>query len=81
MENLEIANICQSQFIVLYKCTDYYALEEDRFHWDDPSWSIEWPIAEPILLPSFFMSKGKGVYDKDSGASGMGHQAFPVQGR
>jgi dTDP-4-dehydrorhamnose 3,5-epimerase len=33
-----------------YKCTDYYAPQEQRgIRWDDPRLSIEWPISNPIL--------------------------------
>jgi dTDP-4-dehydrorhamnose 3,5-epimerase len=36
--------------IVFYKCTDYYAPQEERgIRWDDPALGIDWPIAEPIL--------------------------------
>jgi len=35
---------------VLYKCTDYYAKEEERcILWNDPSLAIEWPVTNPIL--------------------------------
>jgi dTDP-4-dehydrorhamnose 3,5-epimerase len=36
--------------IVLYKCTDYYAPQDDwGIRWDDPTLAIEWPVVEPIL--------------------------------
>ena len=36
--------------IFAYKCTDYYAPEEERgIRWDDPTLGIEWPIFEPII--------------------------------
>ncbi len=35
---------------VQYKCTDYYAPEEERgIIWNDPDISIDWPIKEPLL--------------------------------
>lgn len=35
---------------VLYKCTDYYAPQEERgIRWDDPALGIQWPTTEPIL--------------------------------
>jgi len=37
---------------VLYKCTDYYAPQEERgIRWDDPALGINWPVVEPILSP------------------------------
>jgi len=36
--------------IVAYKCTDYYEPKEERgLRWDDPSLTIEWPVANPII--------------------------------
>ncbi len=36
--------------ILAYKCTDYYAPEEERgIRWNDPSLEIKWPVQEPIL--------------------------------
>jgi dTDP-4-dehydrorhamnose 3,5-epimerase len=36
--------------IVLYKCTDYYAPQDDwGIRWDDPTLGIDWPVVEPIL--------------------------------
>jgi dTDP-4-dehydrorhamnose 3,5-epimerase len=33
-----------------YKCTDYYAPQEERgIRWDDPSIGIEWPVSRPIV--------------------------------
>jgi len=35
---------------VEYKCTDYYAPEDERgIAWSDPSLSIAWPVRDPIL--------------------------------
>jgi dTDP-4-dehydrorhamnose 3,5-epimerase len=35
---------------LLYKCTDYYAPEEERgIRWDDPALGIDWPATNPIL--------------------------------
>jgi dTDP-4-dehydrorhamnose 3,5-epimerase len=35
---------------LLYKCTDYYAPEEERgIQWNDPALGIDWPVPEPIL--------------------------------
>lgn len=36
--------------IVAYKCTDYYASQEERgIRWDDPFLAIKWPAADPIV--------------------------------
>jgi len=37
---------------VLYKCTDFYH-PDDEFGilWSDPTISIEWPVASPVLSP------------------------------
>lgn len=35
---------------VLYKCTDFYAPEEERgIRWNDPRLAIPWPVKEPVL--------------------------------
>jgi dTDP-4-dehydrorhamnose 3,5-epimerase len=34
----------------LYKCTDFYAAEDEYgLRWDDPALSIDWPISAPLL--------------------------------
>jgi len=36
---------------VFYQMSEFFAPESARgFRWDDPSFGIEWPIAEPIVL-------------------------------
>jgi dTDP-4-dehydrorhamnose 3,5-epimerase len=38
--------------LVLYKCTDYYAPQEERgLRWNDPALGIDWPVAEPLISP------------------------------
>jgi dTDP-4-dehydrorhamnose 3,5-epimerase len=35
---------------VAYKCTDYYAPEDERaLLWNDPAVAVAWPVADPIL--------------------------------
>jgi dTDP-4-dehydrorhamnose 3,5-epimerase len=35
---------------VLYKCTDYYAAEDEGgVLWSDPTLAIDWPISQPLL--------------------------------
>jgi dTDP-4-dehydrorhamnose 3,5-epimerase len=37
---------------VFYKCTDFYAPEDERcIRWNDPEINIEWPIEAPTLSP------------------------------
>src|SRR5262249_17157972 len=34
----------------LYKCTDFYAPEDEYgLRWDDPALAIDWPVSEPLL--------------------------------
>ena len=34
----------------LYKCTDFYASEDEYgLRWDDPTLSIDWPVLTPLL--------------------------------
>ena len=36
--------------IFQYKCTDFYVPEADRgIRWDDPEFSVAWPVETPIL--------------------------------
>lgn len=36
--------------ILMYKCTDYYAPNEEKgLRWDDPTLAIQWPVREPVL--------------------------------
>ena len=44
--------VCSDVAEFQYKCSDFYAPDEERgIRWDDPSLAIDWPIgpAEPIL--------------------------------
>ena len=35
---------------VMYKCTDFYVLEDGRgIIWNDPALGISWPVATPLL--------------------------------
>jgi dTDP-4-dehydrorhamnose 3,5-epimerase len=37
---------------VEYKCTDFYDRKDEiGLRWDDPSVSIAWPLADPLLSP------------------------------
>ena len=48
-----------------YKCTDYYAPEDERcIRWDDPLIGIKWPVAEgagPLLSSKDRAGQGLGV--------------------
>ena len=36
--------------LVVYKCTDYYAAEDEGgVLWSDPTLAIAWPLSEPLL--------------------------------
>lgn len=42
--------VTSEKAVVMYKCTDYYAPEEERgIRWDDPFLNIEWPAPNPVL--------------------------------
>jgi dTDP-4-dehydrorhamnose 3,5-epimerase len=42
--------VTSEKAIVTYKCTDYYAPEEERgIPWDDPFLNIAWPNRHPVL--------------------------------
>jgi len=42
--------VLSSEAMFLYKCSDFYAPRSEKgIIWNDPDFSIEWPVAGPIL--------------------------------
>jgi dTDP-4-dehydrorhamnose 3,5-epimerase len=42
--------VLEEQTVFSYKCSNYYSKElESSLRWNDPSFSIDWPIENPIL--------------------------------
>ena len=42
--------VTEEESEVEYKCTDYYAPEDERgIIWNDPTIGIQWPVKEPIV--------------------------------
>ena len=36
---------------IVYKCTDYYAPDQEKsIRWDDPTFNIEWPKLEKLII-------------------------------
>ena len=36
---------------IVYKCTDYYASDQEKsIRWDDPTFNIEWPKLEKLII-------------------------------
>lgn len=42
--------VLSDQADVVYACSDYYDVEDDRgIRWDDPAIGIDWPVNQPIV--------------------------------
>ncbi|MGH7254703.1 MAG: dTDP-4-dehydrorhamnose 3,5-epimerase [Nitrospirales bacterium] len=42
--------VTSEQAVVAYKCTDFYAPQDERgILWNDPGIGIRWPVTEPLL--------------------------------
>ena len=49
---------------LLYKCTDYYAPEDERcIRWDDPDLAIAWPLVEGTPVVSKKDAAGARLFD------------------
>lgn len=54
--------VTSDEALVLYKCTDYHASEDEvTVLWDDPDIGIEWPESSPILS----RKDAEGIWLKD----------------